>query len=117
MTGALSLIPLQASQPSIVEFLFPLGAMFLIFYFLVIRPQNKQQREKDELIASATRGDKVLTRGGIHGVISSVEDKKVVLEIAKVKGTKVEVTVERSFIETIIKPEDATSKKEGSEAS
>ena len=72
MTPALS--PLQA-QPGGPDFSFFLmmGAIFAIFYFLVIRPQQKQQKERDAFLRTAARGDSVVTAGGLHGKVAAVE--------------------------------------------
>jgi preprotein translocase subunit YajC len=65
-----------------------------IFYFIVIRPQQKEQREHDKLLASLQKGDKVITKSGLHGEIHEVQDGVVVLKIAE----KTRVTVEKSAI-------------------
>ncbi len=60
-----------------------LGIFVLIFYFLLIRPQNKRRKEHQELMGSLSNGDEVVTAGGIVGKISKVEDDFVVLEVGK----------------------------------
>ena len=60
-----------------------LGIFVLIFYFLLIRPQNKRRKEHMELMGSLTKGDEVVTAGGIVGQITKVEDDFVVLEVGK----------------------------------
>ena len=60
-----------------------LGGFVLIFYFLLIRPQNKRRKEHMELMGSLTKGDEVVTAGGIVGQITKVEDDFVVLEVGK----------------------------------
>jgi preprotein translocase subunit YajC len=72
-----------------------MALMFGIFYFLLIRPQQKQARERSSLLASLQKGDQVVTRGGMIGRISGLQDKVVVLEIQE----KVRVRVLLSFIE------------------
>ncbi|MCZ7661985.1 MAG: preprotein translocase subunit YajC [Thermoleophilia bacterium] len=54
-----------------------------IFYFMAIRPQQRQKKAHEALVASVRRGDKVITAGGIHGTIKRVEDGVVTLEVAK----------------------------------
>ena len=69
--------------------LLPIVLMILIFYFLLIRPQQKREKERKQMIESLDKGDKVLTVGGIYGIVSSIKDENVViLKIAD--GTKVE---------------------------
>lgn len=95
-------------------FFLMMGAIFLIFYFLVIRPQQRQQKSREAAIKALVRGDKVVTGGGIHGVVTDVAEDTVRVEIARVKGgLKVEVDVSRSGIGTVIK----ASESEGGETS
>jgi preprotein translocase subunit YajC len=57
------------------------GLVFLIFYFLIIRPQNKKQKEAKAMVAAMKKGDKVVTIGGAHGVITSVKETTVVVKV------------------------------------
>ncbi|HAE23343.1 MAG TPA: preprotein translocase subunit YajC [Spirochaetaceae bacterium] len=57
------------------------GAVFLIFYFMIIRPQNKKQKAMQKMISAVKKGDKVITIGGIHGTVQSVKDKTVVIKV------------------------------------
>ena len=91
----------EAFDPS---FFLMMGAIFLIFYFLVIRPQQRQQKDREELIRSLVRGDRVVTSGGLHGVVTEVADESVTLEIARVKGgARVEVEVSRTGIASVVR--------------
>ena len=76
-------------------------AMFLIMYFIVIRPQKKQQKEFEEMLANLKKGDKILTRGGIYVVIVDFvgKDKQKVLVDAG-NGTKFQIS--RSYIATYV---------------
>ena len=60
----------------------PLLLMFVIFYFLLIRPQQKKNKELRQMIDSLKKGDKIVTSGGIHGRISAVDEAVVTVEIA-----------------------------------
>lgn len=62
--------------------LFPLILMFVVFYFLLIRPQSKRQRQHQEMLKNLQKGDKVITSGGLYGVVVKVTDKDVILEVA-----------------------------------
>jgi len=75
--------------PSQFPMLFILIAMFGIFYFIVIRPQQKKQKALQKMVEALKKGDRVMTTGGIFGTVSGVKDNIVVLEIAK--ETKIEV--------------------------
>ena len=84
-------------------------AMFLIMYFIVIRPQKKQQKEFEEMLANLKKGDKILTRGGIYVVIVDFvgKDKQKVLVDAG-NGTKFQIS--RSYIATYL--DTSADKKE-----
>ena len=60
----------------------PLIFIFVIFYFLLIRPQQKKAKEHAKLVSSLKTGDEVVTNAGIHGVISNVKEKTVIVKIA-----------------------------------
>ena len=61
----------------------PIIILFAIFYFLLIRPQQKKAKEHREMVASLKKGMRVITSGGIHGTITSVDDTTVGVEIAE----------------------------------
>lgn len=67
----------------------PFILIFAVFWFLLIRPQQKRQREHQEMVSSLKKGDKVITNGGIHGTVVGVADRVVVLRIAE--NVKIEV--------------------------
>lgn len=72
----------------------PLILMFAILYFLLIRPQQKQQKKRKEMLGALKVGDKVITIGGIYGTITNVKEDRVFLQIAE----NVEIKVLRSAI-------------------
>ncbi len=67
-------------QEAMMRF-FPWFAILAVFYFLLIRPQNKKYEEHKKLVEGLRRGDKVVTIGGIIGTLSSVEDAEVIMEV------------------------------------
>jgi preprotein translocase subunit YajC len=69
--------------------LFFIGGIFLIMYFLMIRPQQKQMKEQRALLSALKKGDDVVTQGGLFGKVHAVTDKVVTLEIAN--GVRVRV--------------------------
>lgn len=75
------------------------GLIFLIFYFMIIRPQQKKQKERQKLLESIKKGDKIVTSGGMHGTIVGMEEKYILVEIAD----KVKVKIERGSVTTILK--------------
>ena len=86
---------------------FPLIAIFLIFYLLLYRPQQKRQREREVMLKAVAKGDEVVTSGGLHGKVTGVTDDVLTLEIAVVKGERVRVKVSRSNIESAKKDESS----------
>lgn len=82
---------------SLTTFL-PLILMFVVMYFLMIRPQQKRQRELKAMMDALTRGDEVVTAGGIVGRVSKVTESYVTLEIAA--GT--EITVQKNAVTTLL---------------
>jgi preprotein translocase subunit YajC len=82
----------QGGGPLVMFFQFlPLILVFVIFYFLVLRPQSKRQKELQKMIGELKRGDRVVTAGGIYGEVADVKDATVMLRIAdniKVEFTK-----------------------------
>jgi len=86
----------QGGGGSWISFLmFP--AIIAIFYFLIIRPQNKKQKETQKMLENLKKGDRVVTIGGIHGVIQSVKEQSVIVKI----DDNVKVEFSRSAISTI----------------
>ena len=74
-----------AQTPSMAQRAFgPISIVliFVIFYFLLIRPQQKRQKEHQKMLESLSKGDRVLTSGGMFGVVLGIDDQKVVLKIA-----------------------------------
>ncbi len=97
---------LQESPPASTPALFQLTPFLLIgliFYFLLIRPQQRQRREQEALIKGIERGDEVVTSGGLHGKVTGVTDDVLTLEIAALKGERVRVKQQRSRIESVHK--------------
>ncbi len=70
------------SQPSSIEMFLPFIFIFVIFYFLIIRPQAKKQKDHQKFVTELKRGDAVITTGGILGTIEGINDNFVTLEIA-----------------------------------
>lgn len=69
--------------------LFPLVLIMFIFYFLIIRPQQRRQKEHQNMLKALTRGDRVLTNGGLYATVVDVKDDLVVVTISE--GVKVEL--------------------------
>ena len=76
----------------------PLIVIFVLFYFMIIRPQMKQAKEQRNMIAALQKGDEVVTSGGIVGKVTKVTDAFVNVEIA----TNTEITVQKNAIQTAL---------------
>ncbi len=85
----------------------PMVLIFVIFYFLMIRPQQKQQKERKKMIEEVQKGDQVIMTSGIHAKVVGVADKVLTLEIAD----NVRVKAERDGLATVIKGQDNSSSK------
>lgn len=95
----------QAAPASAFGSLLPLLLVFVVFYFFLIRPQQKRLKDHQAMIAAVKRGDKVLTGGGIVGVVTKLEDDDIVhVEIAP----SITVKVSRGTLSTVY---DATDGK------
>jgi preprotein translocase subunit YajC len=95
--------PTGGQTPNPFIQLVPLVLIFVVFYFFMIRPQQKKQKEREGLLDNIKRGDRVVTIGGIHGTVAGIEtDKKTVLvQVAD----NVKIKFERSAIANIDKQE------------
>lgn len=89
-------------------FIITMGVIFVIFYFLLIRPQQKKQKEQKAMLNNLAYGDTVITTGGIYGKVSGLADAVITLEIAD----KVRIKVSRSAIGTILNRAGAPAPKE-----
>jgi preprotein translocase subunit YajC len=92
--GILSILPLMVG-------------MFAIMYFIVIRPQQKQKREREAMLGTMKKGDRVVTTSGIHGTVAGIDEHTVTLRV----GDQVKLTFDRSAVGRIV---PAQGDKEGS---
>lgn len=88
-------------------FFLPLIAMFLLFYALIIRPQQRQQKQHKAMLTQIQRGDAVVTSGGLHGKVTGVSDEVLTLEIAE----RIRVKVNRSAVSSRTAGPGAQEKK------
>ena len=87
----------QAAAPGF-EMLIMIGLFFVIMYFMIIRPQQKRQKEHKRLMDSLSKGDEVVTNGGIMGRIKNVSDDALRVEIAD----GVEIKMQKHAIATVL---------------
>jgi preprotein translocase subunit YajC len=98
------------APPAVMQFA-PLVLIFVVFYFLLIRPQQQKAKEHKTLLANLKRNDDVITSGGLYGKVMALTDKVVTLEIAP----NVRVRVDRPQIASVAKsgpPEESKDTKE-----
>lgn len=82
-TNALANAPVQPEGPSAMMQLIFFGGFILIFYFLMWRPQSKRAKEHRNLVSGLSKGDEVVTSGGVAGKVTKVTDDFVMLEVAE----------------------------------
>jgi preprotein translocase subunit YajC len=89
----------QPEQPGIASMLIPFLCIGVIFYFLIIRPQKKKQKDQENLIKSLKTGDHVITAGGIHGMVANVKERSVIVKVAD----NVKIELEKTSVTTVTK--------------
>ena len=95
----------QAASPAplpgggIGAFFVPLIFIFVIMYFVMIRPQKKRQQEQQKLVAGLKSGDRVVTNAGIHGLIANVKENTVLLKVAD----NVKIEIDKSAVTNVTK--------------
>ncbi|CAN5731013.1 preprotein translocase subunit YajC [soil metagenome] len=100
--------PAAGANNSPLGMIVPMIFIFIIFYFLMIRPQQKKQKEHEKLVNAVKTGDEIITNGGIHGIVSNVKDKSVMVKVAD----NVKIEFERSAIVSVTRaPENGEASK------
>ncbi len=94
----LTLLSAAAAPSNPFGGIFPIIVFIVIFYFILIRPQQKQRKAKEAMIAALASGDKVITTGGIHGLVQHVSEKVVKIKVAE--GTVLEF--DKNAIQTVM---------------
>lgn len=90
----------------ILQTSWPILLMVVIFYFLLWRPQKKQQKERASLLGSLKKGQKIVTIGGIYGVIVELDDEKVKVQVSE----KVELTFARTAVANVLSKKNKEEK-------
>lgn len=88
----------QAGQGNILFSILPFVLIIAIFYFFIIRPQNKKQKETEKMISALKKGDKIVTIGGIHGVVNSTKEKTVVVKV----DSNTSIEINRSAVAAVV---------------
>ncbi|MFD0588269.1 preprotein translocase subunit YajC [Paenibacillus sp. GCM10027627] len=87
-----------AGSGNIWGMIWPFILMFAVFYFLLIRPQQKKQKQRTSMLNQIKKGDKVTTIGGLHGTVAELTDDTVVIRV----NDTTKMTFERSAVNTIV---------------
>lgn len=85
----------------------PFGIMLLLIWLLIIRPQQRKQREHDNMLKAIEKGDQIITAGGLYGKVVGTEEDSLTVEIAALKGERVRVKVARGKVESREKRESS----------
>lgn len=80
------------------------GLVILIFYFLIIRPQNKKQKDTEKMLSSIKKGDKVYTIGGLHGTVHSTNEEKATVTLKVDEGSSTTLEFNKSAIAGLVNP-------------
>lgn len=99
----LAMAPQGGEGGSMVSTLIMFGAIFAIFYFMIIRPQQKKAKEREALLSSVKKGDKIITASGIHGTVSGLDDKTVLIDV----GNNTKIKMERSAIGQVVNSKES----------
>ena len=97
------LMAAQQGNP-MMQFLPLLIIMFAIMYFLIIRPQKQKEKKRKELISNVRKQDKIVTTGGMHGVVTSVKENEVIVRVDDAKDVKIKI--DKSAITSVSAPRD-----------
>lgn len=81
----------ESKSPFDMGILLPIGLMFAVMYFLMIRPQQRKEKELRAMVDRLKKNDKVWLQGGIYGIVSQVKDKYVIVKIDEDKDVKIKV--------------------------
>ncbi|MBB5173209.1 preprotein translocase subunit YajC [Texcoconibacillus texcoconensis] len=81
--------------------LLPLLLMFAVFYFLLIRPQQKRQKKIQEMHNTLQKGDKIITIGGVHGTIDAIDDDRIIVQV----NGEQKLTFDRQSVREVVNPD------------
>jgi preprotein translocase subunit YajC len=91
--------PAAGGPESLLTMIGPFLLLIAVFYFLILRPQQKRQKEQKAMVEALSKGDEVLTVGGIVGKITELSDQYMTLQVASVDGKPVEISMQRGSVQ------------------
>ena len=95
--------PATGAGSSLISML-PFVFIFVIMYYVMLRPQMRRQKEQAKLVSALKTGDRVVTTSGIHGLISNVKDTTVIVKVAD----NVKIEMEKTAVTNVVKGSDAS---------
>jgi preprotein translocase subunit YajC len=98
--------PGGGADGSMMSTLIMFGLIIAIFYFMILRPQQKRQKERQRLLEAVKKGDRIITAGGLHGTIAGLDEKTVLVQVAE----NVKMKFDRTAITSIVKEGEAETK-------
>jgi preprotein translocase subunit YajC len=101
----IAMAPQGGGSANLISTLIMFGAIFLIFYFMIIRPQQKRAKEREKMLSNMQKGDKIITSGGLHGTIAGIDEKTVLLQV----GDNIKMKFERSAIASVSSSKELSS--------
>lgn len=99
----------QGGNPtdSLISTLIMFALIIGIFYFMILRPQQKRQKERQKMLDAVKKGDKVVTAGGLHGTVAGIDEKTVLLQVAE----NVKMKFDRSAVSAVVREAESTGDK------
>lgn len=91
-----------SGQAGLLMNILPFVLMFVLLYFMMIRPQMKRQKEMKAMLAALKKGDEVATIGGVVGKITKTDDNFITLEVSRSNGNAVEMMFQRGAVQSIL---------------
>ncbi|HBT31689.1 MAG TPA: preprotein translocase subunit YajC [Pusillimonas sp.] len=102
LVDTLSHIVAQAGEGNALMGMLPIILMFVILYFLMIRPQMKRQKEHRNMVAALAKGDEIITTGGMLGKVTKVSDSYITVEVTSLADKPVEVVLQRTAVASVL---------------
>jgi preprotein translocase subunit YajC len=97
----------QNPTDSLISTLIMFALIIGIFYFMILRPQQKRQKERQKMLDQVKKGDKVVTAGGLHGTVAGIDDKTILLQVAE----NVKMKFDRSAVSAVVREGETTGEK------
>jgi preprotein translocase subunit YajC len=98
----------QGGNPegSLISTLVMFTLIIAIFYFMILRPQQKRQKERQKMLDAVKKGDKVVTAGGLHGVVAGIDEKTLLVQVAE----NVKLKFDRTAVTAVVREGETTEK-------